>query len=98
MFYLFAAVFGFAYGGLIAVASLLVAELFGLSSHGVILGIITFTITIGGAIGPVLAGGIFDMTGGYSLAFLVCAIISVVGLILVSLLKPTSCGGETNDS
>ena len=88
-FYLFAAVFGFAYGGLGSMQSPLAAELFGLSAHGAILGVIIFGITIGGAIGPIMAGGIFDIRGSYDLAFLVCIIISIIGLVLTALLTPT---------
>lgn len=88
MFYLFAAIFGFAFGTLYVVLSPIVAELFGLSSHGAILGIIIFGYTIGGTIGPILAGKIFDITSSYQLAFLVFAIISAVGLVLTLFLKP----------
>ena len=90
--YLFAVAFGFAYGGLSALESPIVAELFGLGSHGAILGIVAFSFTAGGAIGPVMSGHIFDITGSYYLAFLVCTIASVIGLILTSLLKPISRG------
>ena len=76
----------------------LVADLFGLSSHGTILGVTSFSGTIGGAIGPVVAGGIFDVTGSYGPAFLVCAVVSVVGLMLILLLKPTGREGGTNES
>ncbi len=98
MLYLFAAIFGFAYGGLITFFSPLVAELFGLGSHGVILGISTSVGTIGGAIAPVLTGGIFDLTGSYDSAFLVTAAVSVLGLIMALLLTPISSKGGGNDS
>ena len=95
MFCLFAGIFGFGYGGSLPVVSLIMAELFGLSSLGAILGSTDFILTIGAAVGPVLAGRIFDITGSYQPAFLVCAIISVTGVILASLLRPTgSRGGE----
>ena len=88
MFYLFAAIFGFGYGGLIALQSIIVAELFGLSSVGEVLGGVLCVGTIGGAIGPLLAGHIFDITHSYQLAFLICVILCVVGTILTSLLRP----------
>ena len=96
-FYLVVAVFGFAYGGFDALISPIVAELFGLSSHGVILGSLAVGATIGGAIGPVLAGRIFDVTGSYNLAFLICAVTSIIALALVLLLTPASSKGRTND-
>lgn len=87
MLYLFAIIFGFGYGGIAALYPLALAEIFGLSSHGVILGAIELGTTIGSTIGPVLAGYIFDVTGGYYLVFLILTAIGLVGLILISLLK-----------
>jgi len=89
MLYLFAIIFGFASGGCIMSESPLVAELFGLRSHGLILGVTSFGYCIGAAAGPFLAGYIFDVTGSYSVAFLVCAAASVLGLILSAVLTPT---------
>ena len=90
MFYLFAVLFGFGYGGLATLESPLVAELFGLRSLGVIIGTVMFSFTMGGAIGPVLAGSIFDTTSSYQIAFLICAGINAVGLIASLILKPIS--------
>ena len=89
MLYLFAAVFGFGYGGCATSESPLVAELFGLSSHGLIMGVIALGFTSGAAIGPFLAGYVFDFAGSYQVAFLVCAVTAVAGLILTALLTPT---------
>jgi len=98
MFYLFAVMFGFGYGGVAALAPPLVAELFGLTSHGVLLGCLMICAEGGSAIGPVVAGHIFDVTGSYNLAFLIYAIIGVTGLILVLLLKPTRKEVKTSES
>ncbi len=87
MLYLFAIIFGLSDWAIFPVVSLMVAELFGMSSHGEIYGATFFSGTIGGAIGPVLAGHIFDITSSYHLAFLVCVAISIVGLILILLMK-----------
>jgi len=94
MSYLFAAIYGVAHGGFFALISPMVAELFGMGSHGVILGIVFFSGTTGGAIGPVLAGHIFDITSSYQPAFLICTAMSVIGIILTSLLRPTSSEGR----
>ena len=95
MFYLFAVILGFAYGGLAAIESPLVAELFGLSSHGVIMGVASFGYAVGGAVGPVVAGRIFDIFNSYQIAFLVCTVVCVLGIILACRLRPpTSAGGE----
>ncbi len=88
MLYLFIAIFGFSFCVLDSLMSPIVAELFGLTSHGVIFGVIIFSVTIGGAIGPVLAGHIFDITSSYQLAFLACAGVAIMGTMMTLLLKP----------
>lgn len=82
MFYVFAVVFGIAYGGETAVMNLVPAELFGLKYLGAISAATFFMGAIGGAIGAPLAGHIFDITGSYDLAFLICIIISALAFIL----------------
>ena len=88
MFYLFAIFFGFAFGGLGAIELPLVAGLFGLSSHGVIYGVIHVGFTVGAAIGPFVTGYIYDLTDSYQVAFLTCAAIGIVGIILAIVLRP----------
>jgi len=92
MFYLFAVGFGIGQGGCSTSESPLIARLFGLSSHGSILGVVSFGFTMGAAVGPLLTGYIFDVTGSYQMAFFICAAVSVVGLVLAAILTPT--GGE----
>jgi len=87
MLYLFAIVYGFAHGGFFALVSPTVAGLFGTRSHGVILGIVLCSGTVGGAIGSVLAGHIFDITNSYQLVFSILVVFSIIGLILTPLLK-----------
>ena len=98
MFYLFAAFYGIAHGASFALLSLIVAELFGLQSLGTTLGLILFVGTFGGLISPMLAGRIFDIMGNYQLALWISFALSVAGLILISLLRPTSSRGGTNES
>ena len=89
--YLFAGVFGFANSCGVAMSPLL-ARVFGLRAHGAIFGVTAFGFTIGAAISPLLTGYIFDVTGSYQRAFLVCATLGVVGLILASTLTPIKGG------
>ncbi|MFC1938210.1 MFS transporter [Chloroflexota bacterium] len=85
--YLLAAIIGFAWGGCAASESPLVARLFGLGSHGLILGVTALGYTFGAALGPLTAGYIFDMTGRYQIAFFASAAIGIIGLILTAVLK-----------
>jgi MFS family permease len=86
--YIFACFFGFAYGGCVSSESPMVAELFGLRSHGSIMGFVGASFTFGGAVGPFLTGYIFDVTGTYLAGILVCAALCLVGFFLACLLKP----------
>jgi MFS family permease len=87
MLYFFAVIFGLGYGGFVAVQSPMVADYFGLKSHGVIFGLALFSANSGGALGSLVAGRIFDINGNYELAFLICAVLGIAGLILSLLLK-----------
>jgi MFS family permease len=88
MLFLFAAIYGFAHGGFFTVMSLMVAELFGIGSHGLLYGIVLFSGTIGGAVGPLAAGRTFDVTGSYRMVFLALIALAVIGFALVMLLRP----------
>jgi len=81
-FYVFAIAFGLAYGGIIPLASLVPAELFGTKSLGVIIGALMLYSTIGGAGGSPFAGYVFDITRSYQSVFPVLAVICFVALLL----------------
>jgi MFS family permease len=88
MFYLFAVIYGMGVNGGGIMEPIIVAELFGMKSHGLILGVVSFVFTIGGAVGPLVTGYLFDLTGNYQTAFLVCAILNIVAVILAAFLRP----------
>jgi MFS family permease len=88
-FYLFAVLFGIAWGGIGVPRSPIVAEMFGLRAHGLIFGVVDNSYTIGGAIGPIVTGYIFDLSGSYQYAFLLAFVISITGLLLTIILNPS---------
>jgi MFS family permease len=88
LFYVFAVVFGFGNGGVAALSSPLVAQLFGMRAHGAILGIVILAVGIGAAVGPTLAGYVFDLTENYRISFTVFAVLSVAGVGLAAALRP----------
>ena len=88
MLYVFAAIYGIGHGAFFTLISPTVARLFGIGSHGVLLGIVLFSGNLGGAIGPVVAGHIFDRVHSYQLVFLLMAGVCAVGLLLTPFLKP----------
>jgi len=90
LLYLVLPVYGFGHGGIYSLISPTIAGLFGTGSHGAIYGVIIFGGTIGGAIGPLLAGSIFDKTGNYSIVFFILSAVAVCGLVLLATLKPVT--------
>jgi len=88
LFYLVAVVFGLS-RNVGVLGSPLIARLFGLKAHGMIFGVMNLAFCIGSATGPLLAGYIFDITGSYTMAFLLCGTLGIAAVILASLLRPT---------
>jgi MFS family permease len=82
MFYLFAMVFGLAYGGMVPLSTLVPAELFGLKAFGVIYAGLMLISMTGESLGAPVAGFIFDITGHYWPAFLICIILSLLATLL----------------
>lgn len=95
--YLIIGIYGLTYTGVDVVFTPIVAELFGLSSLGVLLGIIGVGFTIGGAMGPFVAGYIFDASGSYQFAFVICALLAIMAAAVTMPLGPT-IGQKGRDS
>lgn len=87
LLYLFAVMFGLAYGGNACSQSPLTAEMFGLKSHGAIMGALNIGFTFGATMGPLVAGFLFDINGNYNTAFLVTGSISLMGCFIAVILK-----------
>ncbi len=88
MLYLIIPIYGFAHGGTYSLISPMVAEMFGTASQGAIYGVVIFGGTIGGAVGPLLAGYMFDRAGNYNLVFFILSVVAAAGFLLVSALRP----------
>jgi len=67
--------------------------LFGLRSYGVIVGIILFLYTLGGTLGPVIAGYIFDVSQHYQIAFIL-----ITGLCALSIAMAFTLRGKLRGS
>jgi len=85
--FLFTLVYGFSHGGFYAILSPMVAELFGIRSHGLLFGIVICLSSIGGALGPIVTGRIFDTTSSYKIAFLLLLVLATIALVLAVLLR-----------
>jgi MFS family permease len=94
MLFAFAVIYGFAHGGFFTVMSPTVAELFGTGSHGLLFGLVLFSGTLGGALGPLLTGSLFDATGSYRTAFVMLTTLVAAGFVLISFLRPLGAAGS----
>jgi OFA family oxalate/formate antiporter-like MFS transporter len=97
LFYILCTVFSFAYSGTTPIIPTMAASLFGTRSVGSIYGILNLGYTVGVAIGPLLAGYIFDMTGSYAGAFLSAAGALFLSFLLCLMIKLPQETSETND-
>jgi MFS family permease len=88
MLYAFAVVYGLAHGGFFTAISPIVAEFFGIRFHGTLFGIVVFFGTAGGAIGPLMAGYLFDLSGSYQSTFRIITVMALVSCALFFSLKP----------
>ncbi len=81
----FAGLYGFSCGAPLVINPLLTGDYLGVKNFATLFGILTITGTMGGALGPVGAGYVFDIYGSYIPVFyfliplmLVCALIAMV--------------------
>ena len=88
-FYLFAVLFGLPYGGEGTVVPVINKQYYGRFPMGTTYGWQLFGAGIGMAIGGLIPGIVFDVTGGYVFAIWVSAISSLWGAILVLMLSNT---------
>lgn len=63
------------------------ADYFGLQAIGMILGLSAFIISVGQVAGPMVAGGLSDLTGNYRLGFTVLALVAGSGSLLFMLAR-----------
>ena len=90
--WLAASLFGFAYGGGVTLLPPLCGDLFGRAHVAAIVGMIFAVAGAPAAIGPYMAGWLFDATGSYGAAFLISAVLNVAALVLTAWLTWRSRG------
>lgn len=79
-FYLFAALFGLAYGTFVPMETAAPAQMFGTRSLGTIMATLGLFTNFGIMVVPPVAGAIFDATGEYKIAFVLCLGLSLMAL------------------
>ncbi len=86
--YLYAIIYGFGYGSLAPILPIIVADRFGRHFLGSIYGLLTFFIGVGGSIGPILGGIIYDKLGSYQCLWVInVVVLAGISLIILTLKK-----------
>jgi sugar phosphate permease len=88
-FYLYACLFGFGYGSLSAMLTILTVDRFGRDISGTVLGLITFFVVgLAGSLGPIFGGITYDTTGSYTFAWQINLAVLIFVTVLIQFLKP----------
>ncbi len=87
MGYVSAAVFGTGIGGLLTVLPIAWADTFGRKSFGAIRGVALTVQVTGQAVGPVLSGVLWDLTGDYTLSLEVFGAFAAAGTLAILFLR-----------
>ena len=85
--YVYAMLFGFGYGSMAPMMPVLLADRFGRHVLGASYGMLTFFITIGGGLGPLLGGMIYDHFGDYDVAWKLGFTAISASTVLILLMK-----------
>jgi OFA family oxalate/formate antiporter-like MFS transporter len=84
------------YGGAITMLPALLSEYFGLRALGGIQGLLWGSGTLGGFLGPILAGVVYDGVDSYRPAFFVMALAALTAVVLIQMMgRPRASAGES---
>jgi len=87
------------FGGAITVIPALLAEYFGLRALGGIQGLLMSAGMLGGFMGPIFAGAVYDTVDTYRPAYLLLALTALIAVVLVQMMRrPSAWRAETSDA
>jgi len=86
--YLFGVFYGFGWGAVAVLRFAVTAEVFGLGSVGLIMGLLGFSESLAATFSSYFGGALFDRSGNYDLAFILCIAVCVLGILASWRLKP----------
>jgi MFS family permease len=72
-------IFGLTFAAPLTLLPLLVAESMGLRRFGSLQGLTSLSETFGAVVGPIVAGGIFDLTHSYVYAYELFIVVNLIG-------------------
>lgn len=86
--FLFSLFYGIGIAGTHIVIPVIVGRCFGQLNYGRIMGMVMSGFALGVIFGPIVAGRIFDTTGSYELAFLICIACLILSAFLALFIRP----------
>lgn len=92
--FIISALFGLFQGGIVPMYALIVREFFPASKAGATLGVVVMATLVGMALGGLMSGFIFDLTGSYRLAFVHGIAWNLVNLAICAFLISRQRGSE----
>lgn len=88
LFYVGMSIFGIGYAALSVINPMLTKQSFGIKYYPEIYSWIIIVIFVMSSVGPLLYARIFDLTGGFSLAFIIVTCLYIFGAIVVQFVRP----------
>jgi MFS family permease len=85
----FVFVYGFPQGGPLTLTPLVIADCHGLKNFGAIIGVLTLMSITGAAVGPVVVGKMYDVSGSYRGAFILLVIVTLLSAFCIHLARPS---------
>lgn len=86
--------YGIAFGAMVSVRPVLLAQLFGTRALGSLAGMLQATALMSGTVGPVFMGWIFDINQSYDVAVFTFIVTTAVGLPLAWAIRPAGSPAE----
>ena len=83
LIWMYSTILGLGIGSWMPTMSMLASTNFGLVAYGTIFGTLSFFLSIGAAIGPILSGYLYDRTNTYQWAFTIIVILVILAIPLV---------------
>ncbi|MGD9157819.1 MAG: MFS transporter [Desulfobacteraceae bacterium] len=83
-------IFGIGIGAWLPIMSMMVSRTFGIVSYGLYFGAVTMVETIGQALGPLVAGLMFDSTGSYHSTFILYITLTVCSIPIAAFISGKS--------
>jgi MFS transporter, OFA family, oxalate/formate antiporter len=92
-----AVLYGFGYAAVSTLFPALIGDYFGRAHAGAIVGALFAIAGSLGGVGPVVAGALYDATGGYGTTWMMCALLNALSLGFLALARPPArlSGGIT---